>query len=643
MHVPFLFCSSQPPLCRLYQKQGCPLSASECPHLHVVEADCKPCRVYCVDEVHDTVALAEAMHGIPYILFHLAAGEEAQYSLWRRTLDQHAPFMRRTHNLRHALLHWAVSPPADRLRPLMRPNCRILHFAHFTQLTHKHRFQSCIRKHIARLRQQIDDEDARGDQDASADRHRRLHVFDFYPTTLMLPMDRSELLSLHRSLGGEVDEAIQHEAVHPSQRAQKAIRKEKRSGMVGDIVVGAEDGIVADVSSSPDGVNSSPTAPTAFWQQFKLPHFMEKFPYHYSRSSGVPPSDSSAAASPLAAAALRRDPPIWILKPYSRGGGHGIIVTDFARHVKAEWITGEFVAATYIQRPLLIDKAQIRQAHEERTRKADPAQARTTPTADLRKFDLRLYVLLRSPYFPCEPSAPLDGSSLPAFPFQVFLYTDGLARFASHTYDHAAATESDRLGTRMDAYTHLTNNAINVTNDARLEQAKGCWENCNLHTLKTYFDQQRVKLDHDADTAAPSSAASSPYAWQWEYVWSQVRHLVLHSLCVSDDYLQSGLDRANRWSFELFGLDVLIDDEFRVHLCEINSMPDLNSSTPLMQYHRTFPVDHDVKSRMLADVLNAIRLRADEEGQASASADEGRTTTTSQATMTNIGGFERLV
>lgn len=82
-------------------------------------------------------------------------------------------------------------------------------------------------------------------------------------------------------------------------------------------------------------------------------------------------------------------------------------------------------------------------------------------------------------------------------------------------------------------------------------------------------------------------------------------------------------------------------------------MPDLNSSTPLTQYHHTYPVDHEVKSRMLADLFTALRFDApttmthtidkkEANGIAGAPSCSSAASTTAAASR-NIGGFERLI
>ncbi len=76
----------------------------------------------------DPQQLEQAQRGVPYVLYRLHRGEEAQFSLLRRTFEQHPDaWMHRTPNMRHALLHWSASHPSPSVAPLMRPDCRLLH------------------------------------------------------------------------------------------------------------------------------------------------------------------------------------------------------------------------------------------------------------------------------------------------------------------------------------------------------------------------------------------------------------------------------------------------------------------------------------------------------------------------------------
>ena len=117
------------------------------------------------------------------------------------------------------------------------------------------------------------------------------------------------------------------------------------------------------------------------------------------------PSDSKDLKRYLQKNVMSRN--LWIVKPPNNQGGQGIRVTDYINDVHSKELT---IIQKYISNPYLIN------GH---------------------KFDLRLYVLVTS----------LD-------PLTVYLYGDGLVRFATKPYTNS----HDKLD---DKFIHLTNFEIN--------------------------------------------------------------------------------------------------------------------------------------------------------------------------------------
>ena len=66
---------------------------------------------------------------------------------------------------------------------------------------------------------------------------------------------------------------------------------------------------------------------------------------------------------------------------------------------------------------------------------------------------------------------------------------------------------------------------------------------------------------------------------------------------MSDIYLKSPDHRNN--CFELYGFDILIDNNFKPWLLEVNVCPSLNSSSPL---------DNKIKHSLLIDIFNLIGI-----------------------------------
>ena len=107
----------------------------------------------------------------------------------------------------------------------------------------------------------------------------------------------------------------------------------------------------------------------------------------------------------------RKNKKIFIMKPQASCQGRGIFLTDNIKNISN---TDKYVAQRYLSKPYLLDGL---------------------------KFDLRIYVLLAS----CNP-------------LQIYLFEDGLARFATETY------KSPEHNNLSDMFMHLTNYAINKDN-----------------------------------------------------------------------------------------------------------------------------------------------------------------------------------
>ncbi|XP_055375530.1 tubulin monoglutamylase TTLL4-like isoform X2 [Condylostylus longicornis] len=174
------------------------------------------------------------------------------------------------------------------------------------------------------------------------------------------------------------------------------------------------------------------------------------------------------------------------------------------------------------------------------------------------KFDLRLYIIITS-----------------INPLRVFMHTDGLARFASVQY-------RDDIHSLKDRCMHLTNYSINKfsTHYAKNEDHNACQgHKWTLKSLWNYF------LERGINTTK---------------LWGALRNLVIKTViggegCLNRMFKANVNSRYN--CYELFGFDVLLDENLIPWLLEVNISPSLHSDLPL---------DQHVKGPLIQAVLNSV-------------------------------------
>ncbi len=175
------------------------------------------------------------------------------------------------------------------------------------------------------------------------------------------------------------------------------------------------------------------------------------------------------------------------------------------------------------------------------------------------KYDLRIYVLMTS-----------------VNPLKIFLYDEGLVRFASNKY----ATNSSSLS---DVYMHLTNYSINKNNSSYTPNEDPEVRQGHKWTLASLWQ-------HFAEAGIDSKV-----------VWERIKDMVIKTI-VSAEHSMLPLVRGNFASrncgYELFGFDVLLDSSLKPWLIEVNISPSLHSSSPL---------DLEVKSPLATEVFNIVR------------------------------------
>ena len=171
------------------------------------------------------------------------------------------------------------------------------------------------------------------------------------------------------------------------------------------------------------------------------------------------------------------------------------------------------------------------------------------------KFDLRIYVLVTS-----------------FSPLEAFIYQEGLARFGSRQY-------SSNPQTIHDLRIHLTNSSI----QKEFEEA--------------------IDKSHPAYFAGANGAESKvAMSWLWKrlddigidskVLWNRIVDTCIQALVAGGSDIPHQPN-----SFELFGFDLMFDQNLKCWLIEVNSSPSLSCSTPL---------DTRIKGNLIRDTIALV-------------------------------------
>ncbi|KAH7698852.1 tubulin-tyrosine ligase [Aphelenchoides avenae] len=259
------------------------------------------------------------------------------------------------------------------------------------------------------------------------------------------------------------------------------------------------------------------------WQH--ISEMMELFPddgFDVMPKTYILPKDAQKLKIYLSAPVKRHV----ILKPPASARGTGIEIVSKFNKIPTK---PPLVAQHYVERPLTINGF---------------------------KFDLRLYVYVNS----------LD-------PLRIYLYEEGLVRFASIAYSNSTSSYTNQ-------YMHLTNYSIN-----KLAQSDGA-----------------------SDGPVPK--------WKLSDFWIYLRNMGLNASQLREDikdvaikaviacesHIRAHQSQHSDYPFtchELFGMDILVDEMLRPWLLEMNISPSLHSQTA---------VDVSVKAPLAKDVLNMCGL-----------------------------------
>lgn len=163
-----------------------------------------------------------------------------------------------------------------------------------------------------------------------------------------------------------------------------------------------------------------------------------------------------------------------------------------------------------------------------------------------KKFDLRIYVLVTS-----------------YRPLKAFTYKLGFGRFCSIKY-------TNELTALDDMFVHLTNVAIQKNSEDYNSSHGGKW---SLKNLRLFLEGTR------------GSAAT-------ERLFEDMGWIIIHSLKACQNVMIN-----DKHCFECYGYDIMIDNELKPWLLEVNASPSLSATTN---------TDRDLKTQLISEILDLV-------------------------------------
>lgn len=178
------------------------------------------------------------------------------------------------------------------------------------------------------------------------------------------------------------------------------------------------------------------------------------------------------------------------------------------------------------------------------------------------KFDLRVYALITC----------ID-------PLRVYVYNEGLARFATSPYHEPKGHNTTNM------YMHLTNYSVNkhsrtYSKDDELGSKR---KFSTLNRILSAEGYDVVTLWNSIDDVVIKTIVSAWPVLRHNYVASFPTHDIMHAC------------------FEILGVDVIIDQNLKPWLLEVNHSPS---------FHTDGPVDKEVKHALIRDTFTMLNIQA---------------------------------
>jgi tubulin polyglutamylase TTLL4 len=179
-----------------------------------------------------------------------------------------------------------------------------------------------------------------------------------------------------------------------------------------------------------------------------------------------------------------------------------------------------------------------------------------------RKFDLRLYVLVTS-----------------IAPLRIYMHHNGMARFAVHQYSEDVSVS--------DLKANLTNFSLNHEDDGFVRCSKSGPEKVANSKWSLEFFMEYLRA-HGVDTAALLAKLESV-----------TLSTVIAGVCAIRKHHRQYINHRHT-SYELYGIDILLDENFNPYVMEINISPGMDGSDSAL--------DKRLKEPLMNDTLRMARF-----------------------------------
>lgn len=179
------------------------------------------------------------------------------------------------------------------------------------------------------------------------------------------------------------------------------------------------------------------------------------------------------------------------------------------------------------------------------------------------KYDLRVYVLVTS----------YD-------PLIIYIYEDGLARFATEKY----TLDEEHFENR---FVHLTNYSVQKKNETYQQNKSKSSSNLRASkwSLKTL---EKVFEDHNKD---------------YKTIKKKMKDLIVKTIISVEPPIMDAVHEycnSKKVCYELYGFDIMIDSNLKPWLIEVNISPSFSSSSPF---------DKTLKSKLICDTLTVVGIK----------------------------------